>query len=126
MFLVSDVFSYLFFIRAYCTEAVAACPECTSPYHSTAFGSKTHDLRRTLAFQKTNGMGYRILGWYRNTKVNMVGHRMPFNDFYALDSSPLLDRIYDNLSLFPIKFFRRYLGIQTIWYLQSQIECDNL
>jgi hypothetical protein len=110
MFLVSDVFSYLFFIKAYCTDTVAACPECTSPYHSATFGSKTHDLRGTLAFQKTNGMSYRILGWYRNTKVNMVGHRMPFNDFYALDSSPLFDRVYDNLSLFPIQFFAPILG----------------
>ena len=110
MFLVSDVFSYLFFIKAYCTDTVAACSECTSPYHSATFGSKTHDLRGTLAFQKTNGMSYRILGRYRNTKVDMVRHRMPFNDFYALDSSPLFDRVYDNLSLFPIQFFAPILG----------------
>ena len=110
MLLVSDIFSDLFFIKAYCTDAVAACPKGTSSHHSDTFASKTHHLGCTLSFQKADGMRYSILGRNRNTKVNMIRHRVPFYNLNSLDSSPLLDRIDDDLSLGPIKLFSAILG----------------
>lgn len=40
----------------------------------------------------------------------MVGHCVPFYNLYSFDSSPLLDRIYDKLSLGPIELLSAIFG----------------
>ncbi len=40
----------------------------------------------------------------------MVRHRTPLNDFYTFNPSPLLNRIYNYLSLFPVQLFTTILG----------------
>ena len=110
LLLISDIFSYLFFIKPYCADTVAPGPKRSTPDHSTAFGSEAHHLGGALPFQKSDGMGHRIFRWYRNAKVNMIRHRMPFYDLYPLDSRPLLDRIHYNSSLVPIQLFSPIFG----------------
>lgn len=110
MFLISNTFSYLFFVKAYCADAIASCQKCTPAYQSTIFASKTHDFGSIFSFQKIDGMHHGIFGRNGNTKVDIVGHRVPFYNLYSFDASPLLDLIYDNLFLSPINLLLVILG----------------
>ena len=38
------------------------------------------NLNRTFSFDISNNLGHRILGWNGKQNVNMVGHKMPFNN----------------------------------------------
>ena len=98
-FLVSDVFSYCFFVKTYCAHTVATSPKCAPSDHSAAFCSKTHYLRSALALQKPNGEGNAVFGRYRNAQVNMIRHGVSFNNINTFDPRPLLDRLHYDPSL---------------------------
>ncbi len=81
--LLPDVPTHGGFVTAHRAHPVPGCPK-VQPSHPSLMQQLTMDTHRTLAFQKTYRVRHTVLGRDAQAQVNMVAHRMPFQQLNPL------------------------------------------
>src|SRR5215831_5659040 len=84
------------------------------------------DRDRTLPFQESDHRCYRVFRWNRDAHVYMVGHEVSLQDLALLLSSQRVEDRPQLPRVWPKMAFRRLLGTNTTWYLQSHFEWVRL
>ena len=79
-----------------------------------------------LPLQEPDNRGHGVLGGNREAPMHMAQLQMPFDNLaFLLPGQGMKNRPELGTDL-PDSTFRRRLGINTTWYLQSHFEWDRL
>ena len=80
LFLVSDIGSNYFLVSSNCRGKIASGPEMLPDIIPTSSAILSGYVNRALSFDKTYYLGHRILRWYRDHHMDMIGHQVPLLD----------------------------------------------
>src|SRR5215831_5097595 len=84
------------------------------------------DRDRTLPFQESDHRCYRVFRWNRDAHVYMSGMRCPSRIWHSFCRTSEWKIAPNCRRIWPKMAFRRLLGTNTTWYLQSHFEWVRL
>ena len=123
--LLADVLPHPGLIQTHRADPIPRCPEVQSR-HPTFVKSLPMNPHGALALEKPDRVRHAVLGWDAQAQMDMIGHRMAFQELDAALATQLPQDQADPASQPPVEDLRRYFGIITAWYLHSHRTWDRL
>ena len=124
-FLLADVLADLLQFKADRRDSVTAGPQMFTR-EIPLLPAQPGNSNCALPLQKSDHRSYRVLGGNRDAHMHMVRHQVSFDNLTLLLPGQRMENRPKMLTRLPEITFRRRLGTNTTWYLQSHFEWDRL